>query len=453
MGWGLVGALEADLTAPEHLFESCGRQGKFTCVAGVFGYPGYARFWTADTVSTFGTYITTVALPALAVVTLDAGNTQVGLLNGARWAPYLLFGLLAGVIADRYRRQPILVATDLVRGALLALVAGLAAAHMMSIYGLAGFIAVFGALSLLYDAAHQSYLPRLVPAASLATGNARLEQTTALAQTTGPFLGGALVAAIGAPLSMVVDAVSYLVSGVLLATIRRPEPVPQPGETRSVRAELREGLRYVYRHPVLRSLALTMHARFLFASIISTVFTLFVLRGSGLGASSPRAAFGLGIVLAVGGVGAVLGNALSGPVGRWGAGRVMVGQRLAEPAAWVLAALAVSGVAGWVMMAAAQFLVWVGLGASGPHEMAYRQAVTPDRLQGRMNATIRSLNWGMFTVGAPLGGLLAQNAGFRPALWIAIAGMAVAAVVAAVSPMRGARVVVPSGAAPAEAVS
>ena len=409
-------------------------------MTGVFEYPGYARFWTADTVSTFGTYVTTVALPTLAIVTLKAGDVQVGLLNGARWVPYLLFGLLAGVAADRYRRRPILVAMDLIRGGLLALIAGLAAAHLMSIYGLMLFVAVFGALSLLYDAAHQSYLPRLVPPVGLTRANARLEQTTALAQTTGPFLGGALVTAVGAPLSMIVDAASYVVSAVLLGSIRRPEPQPRI-HVRSVRTELREGLRYVYRHPILRSSALSLHARFLCASIISTVFTLFVLRSPGLGASSSRAAFSLGLVLACGGLGAVLGNALSGVAGRWGAGRVIVGERLAEPVAWTLAALAVSGVAGWVMVAAAQFFVWVALGMSGPHEMAYRQSVTPDRLQGRANATIRSLNWGMFTLGGPVGGLLVKDAGYRSAFWIAIGGMAVSASVTAFSPLRTARVV------------
>jgi MFS family permease len=422
-------------------------------MAGLFTHPGYARFWSADAVSTFGTYVTTVAFPTLAVVTLKAGDVQVGLLNGARWMPYLVFGLLAGVVADRYRRQPILVATDLIRGGLLALVAGLAAAHLMNVYGLMAFVVVFGALSLLYDAAHQSYLPRLVPPASLMPANARLEQTTALAQTTGPFLGGSLVAAIGAPLSMIVDAVSYVTSGLLLAFIRRPEPTPEV-TTRNVRAELAEGLAYVYRHPVLRSFALTLHARFLCASIISTVFTLLVLRSPGLGASSPRAALGLGLVLACGGVGALVGNSLSAVAGRWGAGRVIVGERLAEPFGWTLAALAVGGAAGWAMVAAAQFFVWVALGVSGPHEMAYRQSVTPDRLQGRMNATIRSLNWGMFTVGGPVGGLLADGIGFRAALWIAIGGMAVAATVAALSPLRTARIATAADdAVPAAAVA
>ena len=420
-------------------------------MAGVFGHPGYARFWAADTVSTFGTYVTTVALPIVAIVTLRATDAQVGLINGARWLPYLLFGLLAGVVADRYRRRPILVATDVARAALLALIAVLALSGALNVPALTLLVAVFGVLSLLYEAAHQSYLPRLVPPAALTPANARMEQSASLAQTTGPFLGGSLVAAVGAPLAMVVDAVSYLVSGVLLATIRRDEPAPR-ADRRHLGRELREGLSWVYRHPVLGPYAVTLHARFLFASVASTVFTLFVVRGLDPGLAPDRAAFGLGVVLAVGGVGAVVGNSLSHLVGRWGAGRAIVLERVVEPLGWTLVALAATGTAGWVMVGAAQFVVWLALGVSGPNEMGYRQAVTPDRLQGRMNATIRSLNWGMLTIGAPVGGLLAEQIGYRPAIGLAVLGMAVAATVAVLSPLRHARHPEPTSAPePAEA--
>ncbi|MFE9694665.1 MFS transporter [Micromonospora sp. NPDC005806] len=404
----------------------------------LFGHPGYARFWTADTVSTFGTYLTTVALPLLAIVALDASDAEVGLVNGARWTPYLLFGLLAGVVADRHRRRPILVATDLARAALLALIAALALLGALRVPLLMVLVAAFGALSLLYEAAHQSYLPRLVRPAALTRANARMEQSASLAQTTGPFLGGAVVAAVGAPVAMLVDAVSYLASGLLLATIRRPEPAPAPAR-RQLGRELREGLSWVYRHRVLAPYALTLHARFLFASMASTAFTLLVVRGLDPELPAERAAVGLGVVLALGGVGAVVGNALSHRVGRWGAGRAILLERVVEPLGWTLAALAVTGTAGWIMVGAAQFVVWLALGISGPNEMGYRQAVTPDRLQGRMNATIRSLNWGMLTVGAPFGGLLAAHLGHRPAIRVAVAGMAVAATVAVLSPIRTAR--------------
>lgn len=114
-------------------------------------------------------------------------------------------------------------------------------------------------------------------------------------------------------------------------------------------------------------------------------------------------------------------------------------ERTLEPLGWSVAALAVSGFAGWAMVAVSQFVVWVALGLSGPHTMGYRQAVTPDRLQGRMNATIRSLNWGMLTIGAPIGGWLVQQTSYRGTLWIAIAGMMLSAIAALASPLRHAR--------------
>ncbi|MFR9774878.1 MFS transporter [Micromonospora sp. MS34] len=401
-------------------------------------HPGYARFWFADTVSTFGTYLTTVALPILAIVMLDASDAEVGLVTGARWTPYLLFGLLAGVVADRYRRRPILITTDLARAGLLTVTAALALLGALRVPLLLVLVAALGALSLLHDAAHQSYLPRLVPPAALTRANARLEQSASLAQTTGPFLGGSLVTAFGAPVALLVDAVSYLFSGLLLATIRRPEPAPAPAR-RHLGHELREGLSWVYRHPVLAPYALTLHARFLCASMATTGFTLLVVRGLDPGLNERRAAFGLGVVLALGGVGAVVGNALSHRVGRWGAGRAILLERLVEPVGWTLAALALTGAAGWLMVGAAQVVIWCALGVSGPNEMGYRQAVTPDRLQGRMNATIRSLNWGMLTIGGPLGGLLAKHLGYRATIGVAVAGMAVAATVAVLSPVRTAR--------------
>ncbi len=184
-------------------------------------HPAYVRFWAADTVSMFGTHVTTLALQVLAVVTLHASATWLGVLNGARWVPYLLFGLVAGVLVDRYRRRPVLVGADLARAVLLGLIPVLAWADRLTMPALVAVVTAFGALSLLYDAAHQSYLPRLVPRELLTQANARMEQSAAVAQTTGPVLAGFLVKAVGAPLAILVDAASYLVSGLVLARSAR----------------------------------------------------------------------------------------------------------------------------------------------------------------------------------------------------------------------------------------
>ncbi|MGH3712089.1 MAG: MFS transporter [Micromonosporaceae bacterium] len=393
--------------------------------------PDYRRFWAASTVSVFGTHVTTLALQILVVVTLRASGLELGLVNAARWLPYLLFGLVAGVLVDRYRRRPVLIGTDVGRAVLLCGIPALYFLELLTLPVLAAFVAVFGLLSLLFDAADQAYLPQLVPADRLTSAYARLEQSDSVAQTAGPLLAGVLVKAVGAPLAILVDAVSYLWSAILLATIRRPEPPPPPAAERHLWRELREGLSWVYGHRMLAPMALTTHGWFLCHSLLTVAFVVYVTRDLNLGA------LGLGIAYACGGAGAVLGGALAGWAGRrFDAGRTKVGAEAVTPLTWLLVPFAGPGPYALVLVCVAQFLFWIAMGIKGPNEMSYRQCVTPDGLRGRMNATMRSLNRAAIVVGAPLGGLLADTAGVRTALWVGIAGFAVVAVALAVSPFR-----------------
>lgn len=178
--------------------------------------PGFAAYWAAATVSSFGTYVTTLAVQVLVVLTLDGGATDVGLVSAARWLPYLLFGVLAGVFVDRARRWPILVITDFVRGALLVAIPTLAMVNHLSLRVLMTFMAIFGMASLANDAAAQSFLPRVVPPPLLTRANARLDQSDAVAQTSGPALAGGLISLLTAPWAVLVDAASYVASGLLL---------------------------------------------------------------------------------------------------------------------------------------------------------------------------------------------------------------------------------------------
>jgi MFS family permease len=350
--------------------------------------PGFGRLWAASTVSSFGTYVTALALQVLAAVTLNASATQLGLLTAAQWLPYLLLGPFAGALMDRRRRRPVLVGADLGRAALLCVIPLLAFVDRLSLAVLIAVVSMFGVLSVFFDTAQQSFLPRMVPTGLLTMAYARLHQADATAQTTGPLLAGGLIRLVGAPAAVLVDAASYLVSGVLLATIRVVEPVPVV-ERRDLWAELREGASWVYRHRTLRPMALTGHLWFCASSVLSTVYVLYVLDGLGL---SP---FVLGLTYAFGGAGAVLGATLAGWVGRrFGVGCTKAGAFVLMAVVWMPVPLVGTAPAAIVVLAAAQFVSWVGLGAIAPNETAYRQEVTPDRLQGRMTATIRSLNRG-----------------------------------------------------------
>ncbi|WP_255948990.1 MFS transporter [Streptomyces odontomachi] len=397
--------------------------------------PGYIRFWTASAVSAFGSQITGLALQILTAVTLSASATEVGLVSAARWVPYLLFGLVAGVLVDRCRRRPLLVATDLARAAVLGAIPLLHLTHRLNIGTLCLFVFVFGVLCLLFEAANQSYVPRLVPKELLGAGYARVEQAGAVAGSTGPLLAGVLIKVVGAPFAVLVDAFSYLVSGLLLASLKTPDPVPDRSARRSLGSELREGVAWVYRHRTLGPMALTSHAMLLFNTMVSTVFVVFALHELTIGG------FGLGATYACAGVGSVIGGALSGrTAGRLDVGTTLVVFRLLAAVGWLPLVLAARGPWALPAVALAFFVVSLAIGVESPVGVGYRQSVTPDRLRGRMNATIRSLNWGMVAVGAPLGGLLADRVGYRFALCVGLSGALLQALVLLVSSTRQARV-------------
>jgi Transmembrane secretion effector len=205
---------------------------------------GYWRLWTASTISGFGSYVTNLAIGVLIVLALHGGATEVGLVNAARWLPYLLFGLIVGVLVDRARRRPVLVVTDLGRGILLFAVPVLAVFDQLRVVWLMVLMSVFGLMTLFNDAALQAFVPRLVPPNLLTPAHARLDQSEAVAQTSGPVLAGGLVQLVGAPVAVLVDAVSYFVSGLLLWSVTVTEPASRPMSARGVRGEAVEGLRW-----------------------------------------------------------------------------------------------------------------------------------------------------------------------------------------------------------------
>ncbi|HJQ00639.1 MAG TPA: MFS transporter [Jatrophihabitans sp.] len=401
---------------------------------GLRSCPGFRPFWAAATVSSFGNYVTTLAVQVLVVLTLRGGAAEVGLVSAARWLPYLLFGVFAGVFVDRTRRRPVLVITDFVRCVLLVAIPTLAVAHHLSLVVLLVFMIVFGSASLANDAASQSFLPRLVPPRLLTRANARLDQSDAVAQTSGPALAGGLVSLLTAPWAVLVDAASYLASGLLLLRVPLVEPPSRRFSLRGVRDEAIEGLRWVYRHRTLGPYVLSTHGWFLVNAIAGATLPLFALQTIGL---SP---FGLGLALAAAGVGGLLGALSAAAVGaRFGVGRVVIASIVGNGLAWAVIASGWHGWNGWVVFGIGQFLLGLTMGTANANEMGYLQSITPDQLQGRSNATRRSINRAMIVIGAPLGGLLADVVGYRPMLYAAAAGFGLVSASLAISPYRHAR--------------
>jgi MFS family permease len=376
----------------------------------------------------------------IVVLTLHGGGGDVGLVSAARWLPYPLLGLLAGAWVDRHRRKPVLVEGDVGRGIILVTIATLGLAGWLTVPVLATLMFVFGVLSLVSDAASQSLVPQLVPRQLLARANARLEQSDSVAQTTGPALAGAIIQVVTAPAALLVDAASYFISAAVVGSV--PGAPPRPAETstpRSLGRQMWEGLEWVYRHPRLGPMAWTTHLWFLFYSMFGAAFTVYALRERDLGA------IGFGVVLACAGVGAVSGTFVTTRIGEaLGAGHTMILSRALCPVAFaIIVAAGFVPVGDWAGSAAiglGQLLIGLALGVEGAQEMGYRQAVTPDRLMGRMNATMRSINRGMIVLGAPFGGFAAEHIGNRPTMSLAASGMVLVVFLMAGSQLRRARV-------------
>lgn len=404
---------------------------------------GFWTYWTAATIGSFGAQVTAVAVSVLAVTVLHATAAETGVVRAAQFLPYAVFGLLVGVLVDRVRRKPLLVWSGLLRGVALLAIPALWAAEALGVWSLVAVLFAYGTLSVVVYAAQQSILVHLVPRSDLLRANARIDQGDTVAQTSGPALAGLLLAWMSAPVAILVDAVAHLATALLTTRVHAAETaiVTSTGSTTGrllagLISDIGAGLRWVYTHRTLAPLACSTHVWFLANSMATTVFLPFALRPLGLTGLT------YGVVLAVGGVGGLVGATLSIPLGRRGGpGRMVLVGHLTTAAAWAIVALTPVGSLSvvLVMVGGAQLLLGTGMSLDNANSLSYRQALTPDHLQGRTNATMRSANRSVAVVGSLVGGVLADAVGYRPALWVAVAVLGVAVAIIAVSPMRTAR--------------
>lgn len=397
-------------------------------------HPDFLKLWSAETISVFGAAITQLALPLVAAVTLEVDPFEFGLLTTIEFLPFILLSLPAGVWVDRLRRRPILIAGDLGRAVALATIPVAYALDVLTIWQLYVVGFVTGCLTVFFDVAYQSYLPSLVDRNQLVEGNSRLEVSRSASQIVGPGLAGVLVGLLKAPFAIALDAASYLVSALLLVWIRRPEPAIQPhdaatGPRPSMRSEAAAGLRYVAGHRWLRSIAATTGTSNFFGNISGAILVLYLVR-SGLAAEAIGFAFSagaLGVLLA-----ALTTDRLTA---RIGVGRMLVmtsiGFCLAglpvalAPAEWLFAAVVLGGFVG-------------GFASVGwnINQISLRQAITPTRMQGRMNASMRFIVWGTMPLGSVLGATLAEVVGLRETILIGALGGLFAFLPVALSPVR-----------------
>jgi MFS family permease len=384
-------------------------------------HPDFVKLWSAETISQFGTQVTLLALPIIAATTLNVTPFEFGLLGTIEFLPFILLSLPAGVWVDRLRRRPILIAGDLVRAAALISIPVAFALDVLTIWQLyvVGFIN--GCATVFFDVAYQSYLPSLVERDQIVDGNAKLQTSMSAAQISGPGVAGVLIGALTAPFAIALDALSFVASALFMFAIRRHETAPEPrlneqGERPSMRSEISEGLRYVGGHPLLRSIAATTGISNFFGNIGQSILILYLVRELSF---TPEL---LGLAFSVGSVGFLVGALVANRVAtRFGIGPTILGSAFIFGPSMLAIAIAPRDLAA-PFVAASGALAGLGGAIYNINQVSLRQAITPERMQGRMNATMRFIVWGTIPIGSILGGFLGGAIGLHETIWISAIG-------------------------------
>ena len=390
----------------------------------------FMKLWAAQAVSTFGARITREGLPMTAVLALGASPATLGVLAALSYGPAFFVGLFGGGFVDRRHRRPILIAADLIRAGVLITVPIAAWLGWLSLWQVFAAAVAVGGASVLFDMADHAYLPALIGTERLVDGNSKLSATESVAELGGPALAGFLFQWLTAPFAIAVNAVTYLVSAVVLMGISKVEPDPEPVPPQHWVADLTQGFRVAWTEPRVRPLLLMTATNGLFGGGFAALYLLFALRTLHL---SPAM---LGITVAFGGLGALIGSGLAAPIARRiGAGPAILATAVATAGSALLIPLAPTApVAGMVVLIAAQLLgdslgtVYNILGAS------LRQTVLPQETLGRAAGAFKAAGGGTMLIGALAGGLLGNLIGVRETLFISAAGLALGPLIALTSP-------------------
>jgi MFS family permease len=388
----------------------------------------FTRLFAATAVSELGTEISGLAIPLSAILALHAGVLEVGVLMALGFVPFALFGLVAGAWVDRVHKRPLLISADILRGLALATVPLAWAAGHLSIAQLYAIAFVVGSLNVLFEIAKQTYVPGAVSRDQLGEANGRLmlaEQGSAVA---GPGVGGLLIGAIGAPLAVAADALSYVASAALIAGIRHVETNAPPAGV-GIGRSIVGGVSFVIRHRLLLPIAVIGSLVTFFARMIQVVLLVYLAREARL---TPAA---IGLVFAVAGVGFVLGALVADPAGqRMGIGRAATTGLVVVAAGLVLIALGPPATAAW-WATAGLFVYGVAAVVWTVNVTTLRQLATPREMLGRVTATMRVVSYSVIPLAAVTGGALGSAIGLRHTLAIAATGAVLAALAMIASPL------------------
>jgi len=400
---------------------------------GLWRHADFMRLWSAAGISAVGSQVTLLALPLTAILVLHASAFEVAAISTAVTLPNVL-GIAAGVWLDRVRRRSVMIGADFGRAAVLASVPVAYAFGVINLPQLYAVALVSGALNVAFEIASQAYLPAIVRREELIEANVKLQGATVAAQGVGPSIGGGLVTLVTAPVAILADAVSFLISGLLIGSIsNRYESGTSPVPPATTRSELREGLRYVFSEPYLRPLLLSHSLANLALGLLWAIMIVYAVRVLELSAAT------IGAILSLGHLGGFAGAVFARRIAqRAGVGRVVVASFFLFGPAALLLALATSQTAivfvglGWILQGVARSLYAVSA-------TSVRQALVPDRLQARTSGVVATTGTSAFPLGTLVGGGLAAAFGLREAMVVAAIVSFLPFVPVVLSPVRSLR--------------
>jgi MFS family permease len=396
----------------------------------LFRHFDFLRFWSAETFSVFGVQFSGLAIPWLAATTLKANSLEMGVLQAFSTLPFLIFGLLIGAYADRTRRRPLMIMSDVGRALILAAIpisTLLFSPNLILLYIVSFSV---GTLTVFDDVSSFAYLPSFVEEDQLVEANSRLATSQASAQVAGPSIAGILIQILTAPITILVDVAGYAGSAGFLSWIRKKEPYAKRAESKSVIKGVKEGLAVVFNNRHLWSIAGSTGTSNFFSSAIGALFILFATRDLKLSSVT------LGFVYTLGSVGALVGSLLASRIAkRLGVGRTIVSSIFIAGLSWIAVYFARATLA-VPLLVLATFLGSIGGVIYNVNQVSFRQAVVPIEMQGRLNATMRFLVWGTIPIGALAGGALGGILGLRNGIGVAAVGGTLAFLWVLLSPVR-----------------
>lgn len=387
-------------------------------VSSIWSSSDFTYLWSAYVISQLGTQVSFIALPLIATITLAATPFEVSVLSSLGWLPIALISLPAGAWIDRLRRRPILIVADVSSAISLLLIPIAYLFDGLTIWILYAVALLSGAFSVIFDIAHGTYVRTVVDRQHLVAGNSALEVGRSMTRIAGPTLAGAAIQLLTAPVAIVLDSLSFLMSAVLLFRIRQPEPrlgavSSSEGHAPRIRQDIVAGLRYVRRHRLLAPLAGSAALTNLGLSIVEGILIVYMARELDLSAGQ------IGLTFTIANLGLLFGaSASTRIVGRFGPGRTLVGAAGFQALSLLLVPMA--AVAPLLVLAAGQMLRTFGVVVFNVNARSVRQAIVPDRMLGRTNATLQFISWGTIPAGNIAGGAIATWMGVEAALWVGV---------------------------------